>query len=554
MCYGKSRIMCSRQTRLAIKSPRTIGRVKHSKGRGHTLLATVVMLTMLVSCAGEAAAMTDDAARPGRVIYNLDCTQFFVGSFGPVVPETIDKFVDTHAALGITDLFINVNGQRTNYRSDVWEAWWDGYDPNLGVDQPFFAGIDPKRRMGPDANDAQMYMNMLALHEQGCDYAKRMIDRARHNKVKAWISLRMNDGHSGDKPDHPSHNALWRSHPQWRLAYGLDYEQPEVRGYYMKLIREVCTRYDLDGLELDFLRFWLYFREGRQHEGVKLMTVFLKDARQATQAAAKRLGHPVELAVRVPSTPWIARRHGLDAAAWAKAGLVDLIIASPFWFSANSDIPVETWKGLLIGKDVEIAVSLEDALNSGASGRRTMTHEEMRGILVSAWHRGADGAYFFNLFTGPLQYWPRQDHDRLLKDAGSYEALCAGPRRHALTITRPWAAGEPGASQLLPYTGKHGAFRLHIGPAPLPTSHTRIELKIADTDQPPEVRLNGIACKRSGLVDPEHIRKAGSQPPEQGQRHAYNVPSDAISDGYNLIEVRAEQKVTITWVEISILP
>ncbi|MFV1969049.1 MAG: hypothetical protein ACC628_26815, partial [Pirellulaceae bacterium] len=54
-----------------------------------------------------------------RVIYNLDCTEFFVGSFGPVVPETIDKFVDDHAAAGITDLFINVNAQRTNYRSDV---------------------------------------------------------------------------------------------------------------------------------------------------------------------------------------------------------------------------------------------------------------------------------------------------------------------------------------------------------------------------------------------------------------------------------------------------
>ena len=51
-----------------------------------------------------------------RVIYNLDCTEFFVGSFGPVVPETIDKFVDDHAAAGITDLFINVNARRTTHQ------------------------------------------------------------------------------------------------------------------------------------------------------------------------------------------------------------------------------------------------------------------------------------------------------------------------------------------------------------------------------------------------------------------------------------------------------
>ena len=38
----------------------------------------------------------------GRVIYNLDCSEFFVGTFGPIVPETIDKWVDAHAALETT--------------------------------------------------------------------------------------------------------------------------------------------------------------------------------------------------------------------------------------------------------------------------------------------------------------------------------------------------------------------------------------------------------------------------------------------------------------------
>ena len=65
-------------------------------------------------CKGE-AKMNDAHAARGKVIYNLDCTQFFMGTFGPIVPETIDKFVDTHAALGITDLFINVNAKQKSY-------------------------------------------------------------------------------------------------------------------------------------------------------------------------------------------------------------------------------------------------------------------------------------------------------------------------------------------------------------------------------------------------------------------------------------------------------
>ncbi len=513
--------------------------------RFSTLICGIVI--GIVSCLDDARAAEakGGSEQRGRVIYNLDCSEFFVGTFGPVVPETIDQWVDAHAALGITDMFINVNAQRTNDRSKVWESSWDGYDPNLGDDQPFFAGIDPKRRF-----ETGYFKSVLSLHEQGCDYPKRMIDRTRRNNVKAWISLRMNDGHNGHLPDHPSHSTIWKSHPEWRLAYGLDYEQPEVRKHYMKLIREVCSRYDIDGLELDFVRFWLYFRDGREHEGVKLMTAFVKQAREVTRAAEKRLGHPVELAVRVPTTPWIARRHGLDAVAWAKAGLVDLIISGPFWPAVVSDIPIESWKGLLIGTNVPVAVGLESGMHSGALSR-VVTHEEMRGVIISGLHRGADAVYFFNLFTSPYQSWPRKDHDRLVKDAGSYAALREAPRRHVVTMTRPWAAGEPGDDRSLPYTGTHGVFRLHIGPKPRAQQSARVELVVPEHDERLDVSLNGIPCPWSGLVEPEHVKAARLKNVEP-KRHIYNVPPKAISDGYNLIEVRAKQGVTITWVEISV--
>ncbi len=521
--------------------------MKHGKKGWQMLMVAVVSVAMMTSCTKEAEAdqTSGDAARRGRVIYNLDCSEFFVGTFGPLKPETLDKWVDAHAALGITDMFINVNAQRTNYRSDVWEASWDGYDPNLGDDQPFFAGIDPKRRF-----ETGYFKSVLSLYEQGCDYPKRMIERTRRNNVKAWISLRMNDGHYGHLPDHPSHSTIWKSHPEWRLAYGLDYEQPEVREHHMKLIREVCSRYDIDGLELDFVRFWLYFRDGRQHQGVKLMTAFVKEAREVTRAAAKRLGHPVELAVRVPTTPWIARRHGLDAVAWAKAGLVDLIISGPFWPAVVSDIPIETWKGQLIGTNVPVALGLESGIHSGAFSR-VVTHEEMRGVIISGLHRGADAVYFFNLFTSPYQSWPRKDHDRLVKAAGSYAALSAGPRRHVVTMTRPWALGEPSEDRSLPYTGTHGVFRLHIGPKPRAQQRVRLELVVPEHDEPLDVRLNGIPCAWSGLVEPEHVKAAGLDYVEP-KRHIYNVSAEALSDGYNLIEVRAEQDVKITWVEISV--
>jgi hypothetical protein len=391
-----------------------------------------------------------------------------------------------------------------------------------------------------------MYKDMRSLHENGCDYAQRMLARARRDNVKPWISLRMNDAHAPDQPDHPIHSNFWRTHPQWQLrngpnpakgswgTSGLDYEQPEVREHYLKLIREVCSRYDLDGLELDFLRFEYYFRPGRQHEGARLMTTLVEKAKAATQEAAKRWGHPVQLAVRVPTTPWIAGMRGLDAVAWAKAGLVDLIIASPFWDSVDSDIPIETWKGLLAGSNVTVALSQEDGINSGASGRRTAKPEEVRGVLLSGLHRGADAVYFFNLFTAPYHSWSRDVYCQLLKDAGSSDALARLPRRHPVTIKSPWNAGEPLPPSVLPYTGKAAVFRIHIGPKPSPAQQTSVEVAL-EGDAPLDVRLNGILCE-----------------PVPGQKHVYAAPADAVNDGYNLVEIGAKQDVKITWVEISV--
>jgi hypothetical protein len=479
----------------------------------------------------------------GRVIYNLDCSAFFEcmasfeGRLGPVAPETINRFVDEHAALGITDLLINVNAQRTNYRSSVWDAEWDGYDPKAGNDQPLFQGIKPKRRFGPDAYDGQMYVYMYTFHKQGWDYPKLMVDRARKNHISPWISLRMNDDHNTDSPTHPSHSTFWRSHPEWRLPYGLDYEQPEVREHYLKLVREVCDRYDLDGLELDYQRFWLYFRPGREHEGAKLMTAFIEQVRTVTQAAAKRWGHPVKVAVRVPSTPWIARRHGLDAIAWAKAGLVDLIVASSFWDSVNSDIPIETWKGLLAGTDVKVALGLEDGIDSGGKGPRQITSEEFHGMLLSGLHRGADAVYFFNLFLAPYESWPRPVYHGLVRNAGSYEALSKLSRRHPITIVSPWAEGEPGPSRQLPTNATRASFRIHIGPAPSSGQKAFVEIECEGDVGSVRATLNDIECAPDG---------------GEGKRRIYLAPQSAVSAGYNLVTIQSDNKVTLQWVEIAV--
>jgi hypothetical protein len=108
----------------------------------------------------------------------------------------------------------------------------------------------------------------------GGDVVQVFIDRCRHRHQAAFISIRMNDAHHkeftdpkpGDKPGASigmSVTRFYAEHPEYRLKPGSlrgadlvqNWSEPEVREQKLSLIRELCENYDLDGLELDFLRF-----------------------------------------------------------------------------------------------------------------------------------------------------------------------------------------------------------------------------------------------------------------------------------------------------------
>ena len=267
-------------------------------------------------------------ASMNALFHNEDCTEFFWTQ--PAIPagkagELIDRHVDQLADAGTTVLLCNTNARRANYRSDAWEAFWDGYDPAGPDDQPFLAPLAaadiPRYRKGIG--------NMLAVHQQGLDYPARVIQRCRQRGVSPWITLRMNDCHNNDVRDHPFHGSFWKENPRFFVhgrtdyfARCLDYAHREVRDFYKALIVETLERYDVDGLELDFMREPYVFSVGREAEGAPVLAAWVREIRELTAAAAARRGRPVRLGVRVPSRPETALSLGLDAIGWAKAGLI----------------------------------------------------------------------------------------------------------------------------------------------------------------------------------------------------------------------------------------
>jgi len=400
--------------------------------------------------------------------YNQDDTDFFWSSQIPPgkAGETLDRFVDGIAGAGVTVFLCNVNARRTNYRSRVWDAYWDGYDPAGPDDQPFLAPI-PRSQV---AAYRKGIGNMLAVHQESIDYPARVIQRCRHDGMSPWITLRMNDCHENDIPAHPFHGSFWIKNPQLRrkncsgyFATCLDYANPEVRDFYMSLIVETVGRYDIDGLELDFMREPYVFSADKEREGAPILTAWVREVRKRTSDAAAKRGHPVRLGVRVPSRPEVAVAMGLDAITWAKEGLIDVLVTTPRWATLEFDLPITQWRQVLGEAKVALVGGLEVLYRPVPDGPPSTVSPELAiGAATSVLSQGADAVYLFNYFPGTFPLPTYQETLKAMASLGSVQKL---PRRVGVTYRDITAPGEQYRPPL-PATGKEASFRIRLGPVP----------------------------------------------------------------------------------------
>jgi len=119
----------------------------------------------------------------------------------------------------------------------------------------------------------------------------------------------------------------------------MDYAESEVRKRKLDIITEICTRYDVDGFEMDFLRSVYYFRHRKEAEGAKLMNVFVQQVRERLDEIGEKKGKRLRLLVRVPPRPAECERIGLDVPTWIKKGWIDMVIAmAPGYLDMGADI------------------------------------------------------------------------------------------------------------------------------------------------------------------------------------------------------------------------
>jgi hypothetical protein len=500
---------------------------------------------------------TSDLA--GALIINEDSSNFFITrEEKDMTLAGVNAFVDQYADTAVTHLFFCPNAMRASFSSKTREAIWD-----VTGNEDFPTGNNIAR--WPD--------NARLLHERGLDPYALWIARSREKGISPWISMRMNDVHEVSTTKSFMHSSFWQSHPEfWRVPYGegvggtgraLNYVHPEVREYNLAFVNELLERYDPDGLELDWMRAGRHLTPGKESEEGPILTEFVRQVRALTREWALKRGHPILLAVRVPSHPDAAAGLGMDAVTWAREGLVDLLIPAPFWTTSDFDIPVELWKQRLgdEGASVLMAPGLEYHTRPWPGGKAKANDlPHVYGFAASARARGADATYLFNYMDGFNPIGSSSDYRVLLEKGVGADYIAGQERRFPVAFRDTVPDCFPRGVSLPVQDRKTGTFRIYTGGSSA-TGEAFIVFGLAEKaevmDSTWNVTVNGQPA--SAAIDLPDCTAVDCTAVGGGAVRAlrFAVPSGVLKSGYARVTVQQTEDgpaQTVVWAEILITP
>ena len=490
------------------------------------------------------------AAKP-LLLLNEDDSHFFGSrSAEQMNLEGLYAFVDQYANTAVTHLVLCPNAMKASHRSQVRDAIWEFKDGQKLPDNEFAKKWCDNARL---------------LSERGLDPYGVWIARCREKKISPWLSMRMNDVHNVDDVDNYIHSSFWRKHPEyWRVSGGkgwtdraLDFARPEVRAHAMAYVRELLERYDPDGLELDWMRFGYHFQPGKESPGVVILNQFMRDVRSLTREWSKKRGHPIKLGARVPTLPDAARGLGMDGVAWARGGLVDMLVPTPFWATTDFDLPMELWREQICSaaKKVVLAAGAEILVRAYPAAKPIEADiTSTRGFAAASRQRGADAIYLFNYMDPGPMTGGKHAYQTLLQEGLSLKSVTKNPRRHVVTYRDTVAPGMS-SDVRLPVDGfKGGMFRIYVASKPR-RADAFVVLGLAQSEEMArskfEVTVNGRACALvTDLADLSLF--AGVARAVQHQ-----FPPDLLRAGYNEVQIKqlpGEPQQRIVWLELRVSP
>ena len=258
-----------------------------------------------------------------------------------------------------------------------------------------------------------------------------------------------------------------------RCAFDFTYE--EVRNWYAGLMEEIVRRFDVDGLELNFIRHEHCFPAATARERCPIMTGFLRRIREILDAGSTNRGRKLWLGVRVPQTLEECLGLGYDVPTWIKAGLIDYVAPCDFFYS-DFNARYEEFAELTRSSDCMLFPAIHPVLCE-TDDVGLMRPENYRAIARNMYAAGADGLSTFNYmyhwscrggFVYPGSHAGYPLALAWLRELRDPERLAEGPRHYLfypLSGASPVAAtGFPKNDHILlkRQVGSSGTYRFRI--------------------------------------------------------------------------------------------
>ena len=352
---------------------------------------------------------------PPRIVFNTDgCLVFkYLCRRNPAdVTEMMVPLGDT--CVDVVSVLVGVNDDVSWRGSAHGELWGETMGNDIGKVLP-----DGDLNGSPAADaiigsSDLLQMNLKAMVDDGHDVFQLFVDRAREVGLGIFASFRMNDAHcnmehrmadarrSATKVDHldwligspPAGTAGYAQ--DFNFCWQWDWAREEVQARFLGLFDDTLTRYDVDGMELDFCRTPPFFKPHQAFKHVETMTAFIREARQVGAKHAKRRGREVKLSCRVPSSLDASLEIGLDVETWIRDGLFELVaISSSGGLRPHNDVAravaaaASSGTLVFVGSGGTYPASPQNGYEDG--------HPSLRhAIAHNAYLEGAAGVHLFN--------------------------------------------------------------------------------------------------------------------------------------------------------------
>ncbi|HEX2861620.1 MAG TPA: hypothetical protein VHN79_08270, partial [Lacunisphaera sp.] len=548
-------------------------------------MITRLLILALTLAATTAAGAGESSPRPPRVLFSNDATNIVNVPPPGVQPATVPERLEASVAEAAgADVHVLQPG-------NGWVPWWRSAQYPAEAHYRWFTEVAARE---PDRIGRYM--------RDGGDLVAAFIASCRARGVAAYVSLRLNDYHGSEswdalkafsrgehrdetvplalgamaaqsrvllerpelqlQPDPADYVALpWAE----RLAYAGDpptrfklrtariwnWAEPEVPAYKLAFVRELCAGYDLDGLELDFMRWASYFHleetTGAQRRAI--MLDFIRQARAALDENAPA-GRRRTLGVRVPGRVSGHDPLGIDLRAWVEAG-VDWVNLSCHYLSTQQTDLAAIHRLI---PDTPLYLELTFA-NAGTAGRRRATLDraaEARGYgLMTAGHfftaahlayaRGAAGVSLFNfVYYRNLGAEPHVPPFEVLERLKDPAWLARQPQHYFLSDSSiPASAPSDFSQQRRLQPARPAEFVLDLAPPEggwRKEGRLRLEATRAWDEGELRVSFNGTELNATPDVSEPYASSYAPKPRPERLR-AWLVPRELLRPGENRIEV-----------------